>query len=55
MAKYYGKTPSELLNRPLGEWSLDWEIWQADLEQQELERAKAQAEAEAAAARSRRT
>ena len=44
MAKYYGTTPSSLLDRPLGEWSFDWECYQADAREQERERARVERE-----------
>lgn len=42
MAHYYGTTPSQLLNQPLGEWSFDWECYQADAREQAKERRQAQ-------------
>lgn len=41
MAKHYGTTPSRLLERDVGSFSIDLECWQADLREQEREHQKA--------------
>lgn len=41
MAKHYGTTPSRLLERDLGAFSIDLECWQADVREQEREQKKA--------------
>jgi len=42
MAKHYGTTPSRLLSSDLGDWSVDFECWQADMRDQQIERQKAE-------------
>lgn len=59
MAHYYGTTPSRLLSSSLGDWSIDLEVYNADMEATKIERAQAEQEAQArrvttAAGRSRR-
>lgn len=47
MAKYYGTTPSRLLRETLGDFALDLEAFDADMEQTAIEQEKLKAQAAA--------